>query len=343
MPFFLIVIVMIVFMAAVIYLAKAAVLQTEQQVDADVFRVKESYLKIIQVKAEQTAEKMRLQGVAERIFNLYDLMRELTRTTDVPEAFRVFKEHLKRQIAIGDCQLLEHSAKELLDFSPLCGYQSFPLKAKKMVLGELAYTGLTLEDEEAFSILAQQFALALRRIRLYKELEDMAITDGLTRLHTRRYLLGRFEEEFGRAKLKAHALSLLMIDVDHFKRVNDVHGHLTGDQVLKEVASLIGQHTREIDIAGRYGGEEFCIILPDTDKPGALIVAERIRAAVHNGKIKAYDAELVVSVSIGVATFGEDARLMDELLDKADWALYRAKKLGRNRVIGFSVYSESEM
>ncbi len=328
---------MIAFVAAVIYFSKAAALQPEQQVDADVFRVKESYLKIIAQKDEQAAEKGRLQEASDRIFNLYDLMRELTRAADVPEAFRIFKDHVHRQLVLDDCHLVEHSPKDISDFPSFKGYKFFSLKAKKMVLGELAYKGLQ-EDEEAFVILAAQFALALRRIRLYKELEDMAITDGLTHLHTRRYLTERFQEEFGRARLKGLALSLLMIDVDLFKHVNDQYGHLAGDQVLREVGRFISQHTREIDITGRYGGEEFCIILPDTDKAGALVVAERIRAAVQSGRIKAYDTEIAVTVSIGVATFMEDAHQMEELLDKADWALYRAKKTGRNRVVGFSVY-----
>jgi diguanylate cyclase (GGDEF)-like protein len=131
-----------------------------------------------------------------------------------------------------------------------------------------------------------------------------------------------------------------MIDVDHFKRVNDQYGHLTGDMVLREVGRIITQSTREIDIAGRYGGEEFCVILPDTDKPGALQVAERIRSALADQKIKANDAMLHVHVSVGVATFPEDALQMEEIMDKADWALYRAKKMGRNRVVGFSVYGE---
>ncbi|MBF0594910.1 MAG: GGDEF domain-containing protein [Candidatus Omnitrophica bacterium] len=334
----LMVLLMLAFAVAVVYFAKAAVLQFEQQTDGDVFRVKEVYLKIIHQKDALAAERIRLQDAAERIFNLYDLMRALTQSVDVPEALGVFKEHLNRQITLEDCQLVEHCPKDLADFPSFKGYSFFPLKAKKKVLGELAYKGLRPEDEEAFFILAQQFALALRRIRLCLELEDMSITDSLTGAHTRRYFSGRFEDEFGRAKLKGLALSLLMIDVDYFKKVNDQHGHLVGDQVLREVSRLIVQHTREIDITGRYGGEEFCVILPDTDKTGALVAAERIRAAVQGGRIKAYDAELSVTVSIGVATFAQDAGQTDELMDKADWALYRAKKMGRNRVVGFSVY-----
>ena len=329
---------MLAFLVAVIYFAKAAVLEFEQQADRDVFKVKESYLAIIRQKDELAAEKVRLQEETNRIFNLYDLMRDLTKATDVPEAFHSFKKHVQRQVVLDDCQLVEHFPDDIGAFPSFKGYKFFPLKAKRIALGEIAYKGLAPKDEEVFAILAHQFALALRRIRLTLDLEEMAVTDSLTLLHTRRHLTERFQEEFGRAKAKGLALSLLMIDVDFFKRINDQYGHLTGDQVLREVSRIVKQHTRGIDITGRYGGEEFCVILPDTDKPGALIAAERIRLAVQEAAIKAYDAALAVSVSVGVATFPEDAQQMDELLDKSDWALYRAKKMGRNRVAGFSLY-----
>jgi diguanylate cyclase (GGDEF)-like protein len=328
------------FVLAVSYFAKAAVLEFEQRADNDVMRVKSAYLLIIQHKERLVDEKARLQDEADRIFEMYELTREVTATFDEEEAFRAFKAHLDRRMVLEDCRLISSLAETMDDLTIYKGYKFFPLRTKKMILGEVAYKGLSAADEEIFTVLAHQLALALRRIQLYKEVENMAITDGLTRMHTRRYLNERFEEEFNRARLRKSALSILMIDVDHFKKVNDQYGHLTGDMVLREIARLIALQIREIDIAGRYGGEEFCVILPETDKQGALVVAERIRSAVHAQKIKAYDTSLVSSVSVGVSTFSEDAVKMDELLDKADWALYRAKKLGRNRVVGFSIYGD---
>ncbi|MBF0570224.1 MAG: GGDEF domain-containing protein, partial [Candidatus Omnitrophica bacterium] len=297
-----------------------------------------SYLKIIEKKEELAAEKQRLQQEEDRIFDLYDLTRDSTKTFDEDEAFQAFKDRLSRQITIDDCQLVQEVPRDMADFSSFKGYKFFPLKARKMVLGEIAYRGLPEAEEETFGVLAHQFALALRRIRLYREVESMAVTDGLTRLHTRRHFMERFEEEFGRARTRKLTLSFLMVDVDHFKKVNDQYGHLAGDQVLREVGRIILQTTREIDITGRYGGEEFCVVLPDTDRAGAILAAERIRSAVSEHKIKAYDTALQIDVSIGVATFPDDAQQIDELVDKADWALYRAKKLGRNRVVGFSIY-----
>jgi diguanylate cyclase (GGDEF)-like protein len=340
MHLYLMLMLIILFVVAVSYFAKAAVLDFEQRADDDVLRVKTMYSRIIEEKDRLADEKRKLQDEADRIFEMYELTREVTATFDEQEAFLAFKDHVNRRLVLEDCRLVEHFPKDINDFPSFKGYRFFPLRTKKMVLGEIAYKGLSDGDEETFTVLAHQFALALRRIRLYNDVENMAITDGLTRMHTRRYLNERFEEEFGRAKLKKLSLALLMIDVDHFKKVNDQYGHLTGDMVLREVARIIGTQIREIDIAGRFGGEEFCVILPDTDKPGALVVAERIRAALHEQKIKAYDAVLPVTVSVGVASFAEDALQMEELLDKADWALYRAKKSGRNRVAGFSVYED---
>lgn len=342
MHLYLMLMLIILFVVAVSYFAKASVLDFEQRADDDVLRVKTMYFKIIEQKDRLADEKRRLQDEADRIFEMYELTRSVTGTFDEQEAFLAFKDHLNRRLVLKDCRLVDHFPRDVADFPSFKGYRFFPLRTKKVVLGEIAYKGLDEKDEETFTVLAHQFALALRRIRLYNDVENMAITDGLTRMHTRRHFNERFEEEFGRAKLKKDPLALLMIDVDHFKKVNDQYGHLTGDMVLREVSRIIASQIREIDIAGRYGGEEFCVILPDTDRPGALVVAERIRQAVHEYKIKAYDAALAVSVSIGAAAFPEDALQMEELLDKADWALYRAKKSGRNRVAGFSVYEDKE-
>lgn len=326
-----------VFLLLVVCSAGAAVREFEQAADEGVLQAQDSCLQMARRKDELVAEKDRLQDEAEGIFRLYDLMRESTRTFDEAEAFQAFKEHLARHIDFDDCQIVDALPKDMEDFSSFKGYQFFPLKAKKMLLGELLYKGIRPGDEEVFGILAHQFALALRRIRLYKDVENMAITDGLTGLHTRRHFMERFEEEFARSKLRGLALSFLMVDIDHFKRINDKHGHLVGDQVLREVGRLLVQSTREIDIAGRFGGEEFCVILPDTDQERALLVAERIRQAFCEQKVRAYDAVLDVTISIGVATFPDDAHQKEKLLDKADRALYRAKNLGRNRVAVFSV------
>ena len=131
-----------------------------------------------------------------------------------------------------------------------------------------------------------------------------------------------------------------MIDADHFKAVNDQYGHLTGDQVLKEISNIIQENVREIDIVGRFGGEEFCVILPDTELGGSQVVAERIRKSAQKRVIKAYDSSLHVTLSIGLAVYPSDGKVLEELMDKADWALYRAKSQGRNCVVAFGLYQK---
>ena len=129
-----------------------------------------------------------------------------------------------------------------------------------------------------------------------------------------------------------------MLDIDHFKEYNDKYGHLVGDAILKEVAGTIKESIRQVDSVGRYGGEEFLIILTETDKNGARFAAERIRQAVESKRIKVYDEDLKATVSIGIATFPEDAEETQALIEKADKSLYRAKQTGRNRICVHGIY-----
>jgi diguanylate cyclase (GGDEF)-like protein len=325
----------IAFVGAVFYLAKIVVLQLEQRADEEVLRSKESYENIIEQKTKALTEKSRLEREAVQIFTLYEMTKEITRHFNEQEAFNIFKRKLKENITIDDCIL----ADDLADDSLPQGYSMFVLKSKEKKLGYLVYRGVPQKDKEKFVILATQFALAYRRIKLYKEIETLAITDALTGIYTRRYFLERFEEEIKRAQAHKGKMAFLMLDVDHFKMINDQYGHLTGDEVLKQVAMIIKESIREIDIAGRYGGEEFCVVLPDTDSAAAVMVAERIRKAVEKKVIKAYDATLRITISIGVAAFPSDGKIAEELMDKADWSLYRAKSQGRNKVAAFGEYN----
>ena len=325
------------FVGAVFYLAKIVVLQLEQRADEEVLRSKESYQTIIEQKTKAMTEKTGLERESAQIFTLYEMTKEITRHFNEQEAFNIFKRKLKENITIEDCQLVDDLAAG--DTVPP-GYALFVLKSKEKKLGFLVYKGVPERDKDKFTILAHQFALAYRRIKLYKEIETLAITDALTGIYTRRYFLERFEEEIKRAQAHKGKMAFLMLDVDHFKMINDQYGHLAGDEVLKQVGQIIKESIREIDIAGRYGGEEFCVVLPDTDGPAALMVADRIRKAVEKKVIKAYDATLRITISIGVAAFPADGKLPDELMDKADWSLYRAKSQGRNCVVAFGAYNK---
>jgi len=337
---YILIILTVVFVGVVFYLAKLVVLGLEQRADEDVLGAKDVFGKIIEQKDKAQAEKTKLEHEATQIFTLYDMTREITRHFDEQEAFNIFSRKLKENVSIEDCQLVQDVGESFKGGILPSDYAVFVLKSKEKKLGLLLYKGLNPKDKEKFAILAHQFALALRRLKLYKDIEILAITDGLTGVYTRRYFIERFDEEIKRSHQRESSLSFLMIDADHFKMINDQHGHLTGDQVLKEISNIIQENVREIDIVGRFGGEEFCVVLPDTQMEGARVVAERIRKSAEKRSIKAYDNTLRVTLSIGIAIYPNDGKLVEELMDKADWALYRAKSQGRNCVITFGLYKK---
>jgi diguanylate cyclase (GGDEF)-like protein len=170
--------------------------------------------------------------------------------------------------------------------------------------------------------------------RTDREILHMAMTDSLTQAPNRRALMQQAEQAL--ARRSALPLALLMIDVDHFKRINDSHGHPAGDEVLRAVAALLAGRLRRPDILGRYGGEEFCVLAPETDRDGALKLAESLRATVAAAALAADATVLQVTISIGFALCPPGAqRQLPELLAEADCALYAAKQAGRNRVVGF--------
>ncbi len=308
--------------------------------ELEVLKAKEHFQKYILQEDSILKERQELEDKVSRVYTLYDITKEITKTSDDDEAFQIFQQRLRDQAQYEYCLLLSPLSNELAALKKASDHFIFPVKGKKELLGYLAIKGGREEEKDTIEILTNQFALALRRIHLYKEIERLAITDGLTQVFTRRYLMDRFAEEMNRAKAKNVNLAFLMLDIDHFKGINDNYGHLAGDHVLREVAKVIKETVREIDIVGRFGGEEFSVILPDTNREGAHYVAERVRAAVEVRMIHAYDKDIHVTVSVGSTAFPNDGRKMAELIDKSDWALYRAKKLGRNRVCAFGVYEE---
>ena len=185
---------------------------------------------------------------------------------------------------------------------------------------------------ENFIILSGQFAIQFQKIILYKKVQELSITDFLTEVSTRRYFLKRFSEEIRRAIRHKSNLALLMLDLDHFKEKNDRFGHLVGDVILKEVAGILKADLRETDLIGRYGGEEFAIVLTRTDRHRAVQVAERIRENVERTVFKAYDELVSTTVSIGVSVFPDEGVDIKTLIEVADKALYKAKESGRNRI-----------
>lgn len=168
-----------------------------------------------------------------------------------------------------------------------------------------------------------------------RELEDLAITCPLTGVFNRRYFDYRYEEEMARARRYLHGMAVAFVDLDHFKSINDTHGHAAGDIVLREVARTLARSLRSTDIVARYGGEEFVVLMPEVRPEGALAVGIRMRMALQRKRIKVEKQELQATASIGIAsvTPSEPVPEDEELLKRADESLYRAKRAGRNRVV----------
>jgi diguanylate cyclase (GGDEF)-like protein len=219
----------------------------------------------------------------------------------------------------------------------LAALKIFPLKAGERVVGTLVCgsrdeSALPEPAQKELAMLALQAAEALVRTRLYEQAELLATTDGLTGLLNRRTFNAQLQGRLREAQRYNRPLSLLLLDVDHFKKVNDTYGHPAGDAVLRGIAALAQKQARETDIVARYGGEEMALILPETDGHGAHAIAERIRKAVAAASHPSERGAIQVTLSIGVATWPGQGDSAEAVLDAADKALYRAKQAGRNRV-----------
>lgn len=179
-----------------------------------------------------------------------------------------------------------------------------------------------------------EFVKLIKRLNeTQTHLKHVAITDELTSLRNRRYIVERLEEEFQRAKRTGRPLSLIMLDIDHFKKINDAHGHLFGDVVLRVVSVRMKEALRKHDLIGRVGGEEFLIICPESSLEDTVVVAERIRKIIHHEAIGDGVREATVALSAGVTMQRDDDTSSDRLFSRADAALYSAKEHGRNRVV----------
>jgi diguanylate cyclase (GGDEF)-like protein len=197
-----------------------------------------------------------------------------------------------------------------------------------LIKGNLTAQGLRWAIHNAM----EKVALRRQIERQRRELERLATTDVLTGVYNRRVLLERLELELRRCRRYGSRLCVLLLDVDHFKRVNDTFGHLAGDSVLVALGHLLRTRVRGTDVAGRYGGEEFCVLLPETDLDPGRELAERLRQHLAAETFTAGETTFRVTCSVGVAHFHDPKQKVTDLLQAADEALYRAKQLGRNRV-----------
>ncbi len=218
----------------------------------------------------------------------------------------------------------------------------FPAFDQNQLYAVFSITGAEEKDLAKIEVLSSFLALLVKKISLYETIRELSIVDDLTGVFVRRHFMDRLKEEIKRSQRFKTPLSLLMLDIDHFKRYNDDFGHLVGDATLKRVSEMLKMNVRRVDLVGRYGGEEFIVVMPETRQKDALEVAERIRSSIARNLFKIYHVETKVTVSQGIATYDpqnsqlslDDAvAVVDRLIQASDKCLYQAKEDGRNRVM----------
>jgi diguanylate cyclase (GGDEF)-like protein len=220
------------------------------------------------------------------------------------------------------------------NYQPITGqedfmYQNTTLLPLRSVNSQIGHICLIIYDVTSVAVNRRQMQ------RLNEQLQHLSTTDRLTQLHNRGHWEECLQHEYARHRRYGSQASLVMFDIDHFKRINDSYGHYVGDKVIEQVASIVRSHVRDTDIAGRYGGEEFVILLPDTDKQGAACFAERLRRMVSETTVMHEEQAIRFTISLGVADLSEQCDGHKTLIVRADTALYDSKRNGRDRVTLF--------
>ena len=214
---------------------------------------------------------------------------------------------------------------------PIC---QIPLVLEGTIQGFIWLWGEDLQSSDipAMSIFGSQVAISLQNAHLMEEVHKMAVTDDLTGIYNRRYFFELAEREFNQARRYELPLSAMIIDIDHFKKVNDTYGHIVGDQVLRNTANVLQMNLREQDTLGRYGGEEFSVIMPVTDEKAAHKLARRLRKEVSESMVDTEAGPVSVNISLGISQLKEDMPTLLSLIHQADKAMYIAKSTGGNSV-----------
>ncbi len=235
---------------------------------------------------------------------------------------------------LNDFRFSTESEKMPPNMRSLC---ASPLVTENKVLGVVRINSskqavFNADDLRLLDVISGLGAVTLRNLLLYARMEELAIRDSLTGLYVNRYFQERLSEEIARAFLDKTSFSLILLDIDFFKRYNDEYGHSAGDLVLRNISALISRCVEPSDIVARYGGEEFIVLLPNRKKKEAVLFAEKIRTEIEKNKFMLRRAEGRVTASIGVATFPDEGRTKEEIVWTVDKKMYKAKSLGRNQV-----------
>ena len=227
--------------------------------------------------------------------------------------------------------ILNDSDEKIIKTMIITGYadKDAPIKAIKLGVDDFIYKPFKME---VFLHSVDKLIKGYRLEKSVKYYKRLSIIDGLTEIFNHRYFHEIISREINRSNRYSHPLSLLMIDIDNFKQFNDTYGHLSGDSALKKIAHIFITSFRNIDLAFRYGGEEFAILIPETDKAASLEAADRIIKNVRNTQFEVdTDTPAQLTISIGTACYPNHAKCKEELIKKADEALYKAKNLGKNK------------
>ncbi|MBO6088195.1 diguanylate cyclase [bacterium] len=247
---------------------------------------------------------------------------EITQTLDIGETLKSVAPDVSDEII-----------REVVNGSPSKSIINVPLYTRNSHFGWFnvfsSRKDLTAGETDFLTMFAQQIEMAITIAGLFEEVKAQAVTDSLTGLYNRRYFEEYLKKEVTRALRQKQVFSVIGLDLDHLKQINDQYGHAYGDLAIKTVADIIKRNARSIDTAARMGGEEFNVILPGVDSAGALIAAERIRKALENEKLDTIDH---VTASIGVATFFEHSDNIEDIMELTDQAMYQSKRNGRNQV-----------
>lgn len=289
--------------------------------DRDEKKLKNLHLSICDVALSE----YNLRAIEQEVF--MGIFRDKNAAASDTHKYEIFESHCSIPKAITDCQNFQ--SKIILPMvydskviGGICLFHTDPCK----------YTPSQNSLIRILDIVLQEVKILMKIKWLYSETKYLAITDGLTGLYNRRYFQQSLEREFERAKRQKVNLSLLMVDIDKFKNINDTYGHQFGDKVIAEVSKIVKASLRRTDYVARYGGEEIVAILPDTSLDRAVVPIERLRAMVENTPFMYGDKNVKVTISAGIAGFSSDMATEKELVEHADRALYVAKESGRNRV-----------